>query len=172
MKEHMIFSDGEFSRIGEWIEADGDVLASLEFERSRLSADSYLVQSVEALGHLVAATRFWPHRVNIHVFRGPFPVRGEAGVDLLRRAMAEILEGELFHIVDAAITYPLALCVHGIGQTHREMEEYFGELGTEVVAIGRHPMDWPADEWVRAHPDTAIRRVSWSGTCSEGNCRP
>ena len=75
MTEHAPFSDGELSRIAGWIEADGDVLVGIEYERARLSADSYLVRSAEALGHLIAATRFWPHRVNLHVFRGAFPVR-------------------------------------------------------------------------------------------------
>lgn len=172
MKEHAMLSDDESSRIAGWIEADGDVLASIEYERSRLSADSYLVRSAEALGHLVEATRYWPHRVNIHVFRGAFPVRGPAGTDLLRRAEAEVREGELFYIVDPSIHYPLSMNDYWIGQTHREIEECFGRLGSEPVAIGRHPMDWPAEEWERAHPDSVIRRVSWSGRCADGECRP
>ena len=170
MTEHAPFSDGELSRIAGWIEADGDVLAGVEYERSRLGADSYLVRSAEALGHLVAATRFWPHRVNLHVFRGAFPVRGPAGADLLRRAEAEVREGELFYIVDPSIHYPLSLQDYWIGQTHREIEECFSGLGPEPVAIGRHPMDWPPEEWERAHPDTVIRRVCWSGGCSGGSC--
>ena len=72
--------------------------------------------------------------------------------------------------MDSRIHYPLPLQDYWIGQTHREIEECFGGLGPEPVAIGRHPMDWPAGEWERAHPDTVIRRVCWSGGCSGGSC--
>lgn len=171
MKDQPLLSEGELSRIAEWIDADGDILVSIEYECSRLSADSYLVRSVEALGHLIAATRFWPHRANIHVFRGPFPVRGTAGPDLLRRAEVEIREGTLFHIVDPRITYPMPIHVESIGQTTEEIEECFRGPGVDAVAIGRHPMDWTAEEWERAYPDSAIRRIRWSGSCADGACQ-